>query len=185
MKTTAQQAKAPPPPQDVLDRIARMAPKEIIALMLWQDRHANPGLARTITTKDLEGLEACLAYLKVDAEVQVIRPPGRPAQEAFTTKDRGTIPAVPAGPPKPFVTVALIEKGSGTTPTGPVVGNAITPVENNEKDYDRAMEAKALQRLRETAPTLAAQIRNDEARGILSKATILEAADALLALARP
>lgn len=165
----------------LLDRIAKLPPKSIIALMLWKDRHRNPGLAISITEQDMTGLDACLAYLKIEAEVQIIRPRGRPPQAAATSRERGLIPATPGEPSRPFVSVALIEKGSAETEG--VLGNAIVPCENNEEDAKRADQARRLDLIRPQIPAIMNRMRDERASGMLSEQTIEDACEALQALA--
>ena len=165
-----------PATQDIIERIAALPPRQIIALLLWKDRHRNPGLTQTITAKDLEGLEACLNYLKTEGEVSIVRPAGRPAQPAFTSKEQGAQPARPADPPRDFVVVALVEKGSATPG---VIGNAITPVENNEEDAKLADRARLVAQIKPTVPRLAAALANEQATGDISLATCNDVIEAL------
>ena len=171
--TIAEQA---PATQNIIERIAALPPKQIIALLLWKDRHRNPGLAVTLTAKDLEGLEACLNYLKTEGEVSIVRPAGRPAQPGFTSKEHGNQPDRPAEHPRDFVVVALVEKGSATPG---VIGNAITPVENNEEDAKLADRARMVAQIKPTVPRLAAALANEQATGDISLATCNDVIEAL------
>lgn len=164
------------PKKDVLDKLAEADPKEIIALMLWKDRHRNPDMAEQITEKDIAGFRACTDYLGVDPEVAIFRPQGRPAQAAVPAAGRNrAVPARPAEPARPFVAVNLVAKGTM---------NAIKPIENNEEDAKVRDQADALRRYRDKAGSLASQLMQDVAAGQFSTSTIQEAAQALVALAR-
>lgn len=164
------------PKKDALDKLAEADPREIIALILWKDRHRNPDMAVQITEKDLAGFRACVDYLEVEPEVSIIRPQGRPAQVAIPAagKRRGT-PARPAEPPRPFVAVNLVAKGTM---------NAIKPIENNEEDAKIRDQTDALRRYRDKANELASVLLRDVASGQFSTSTIQEAAQALVAMAR-
>ena len=139
----------------------KIAPKEVIALMLWQRRHVNPSLSITITDREKKALEECLAYLGVEAEVGILR--------------RGN-----------KVIVGLVEKGTSTLQddgTGGM-GNAIKPIENNEADNALATEARNIVQLRAAAPGLAQQILLDMRNRTMSDDTMREAASTIQALAR-
>lgn len=163
-------------PKDALDQLAAADPREIIALMLWKDRHRNPDMALQITEKDIAGFRACVDYLDVVPEVSIIRPQGRPAQAAVPASGRNrAVPARPADPPRPFVAVNLVAKGTM---------NAIKPIENNEEDAKVRDREDNLRRLRDKAPSLASQLMQDVAAGQYSSSTIQEAAQTISALAR-
>lgn len=158
MKTATKKA-APKPAYE----LEALTPTEVVGLMLWKNRHANPNLAVVIDENDVAGLKACLKYLKVEPQVTILHR-------------------------KNSVIVAMIEAGSinpdEKSPTYNPTGNAITPIENNEADYNKALAGKEMKRIREQAPMLAAQLRNDMAQHVLSDSTINEAADALVALSK-
>lgn len=173
-------AAIPLEPTDPLDRLAKAGARDIIALMLWQGRFNNPSMAMQITPRDIEGLEKCLKHQKLEAEVVIMRPSGRPAQEALQGgPGQRSVAARPADPPRKFVVVALVEKGSKTD-MGP--GNAITPMEDNQADYDRAAAAKQLQETKAGAHDLAARLLSEDAAGIATRSTIEAAAHALRVL---
>lgn len=164
------------PKKDALDKLAEADPREIIALMLWKDRHRNPDMALQITEKDIEGFRACVDYLEVEPDVSIFRPQGRPAQAAIPPQGRNRgVPARPAEPPRPFVAVNLVAKGTI---------NAIKPIENNEEDAKLRDSGEELRRWREKAPFIAQQMLSDIASRQYSTATMQEAAQALSALAR-
>jgi len=105
--------------KDPLDRLAKAGARDIIALMLWQNRFNNPSLSVQLTQRDLEGLEKCVQFQKLQAEVVIMRPKGRPAQDPIpASPGRMAIPGRPADPPRPFVVVALVVRltRTGTTP---------------------------------------------------------------------
>ena len=161
---------------DVLDALARSDPKRIIALMLWKDRHRNPEMALQITQPDLKGFTDCMNYLEVEPDVVIFRPQGRPAQAAIPAMGkRRAVPAYPSEPPRPFVTVNLVQRGTM---------NSIKPIENNEDDAKKRDQGEELRRWRDKAPQIARQLLQDVGAGQFSTATIQEAAQALVALAR-
>lgn len=148
----------------------------VIALMLWKARMENPDMTLRIVEQDIAGLEACVGYLKIEPEVRIARPQGRPAQEAIAARGRHpAIPAREAEPPRPFVVVSLVEKGTE---------NAIRAVENNEQDYDKSQAKDAVRRARESAPTLASELIAGINSGTFSTSTMEAAAQALVTLAR-
>lgn len=161
---------------DVLDALAAADPKEIIALILWKARHQNPEMSLQITEKDINGYRACVKYLEVTPEVRIARPQGRPAQEYIPARGRfKEVQARPAEPARPFVFVGLVEEGTE---------NCIRPVENNEEDYGIAQKAEALRAARDKGPQLANQLISDMNNGTFSSATIQEAAQILITLAK-
>lgn len=160
---------------DPLDALARDSFR-VIQLMLWKARHQNPDMYVQITREDLQGFEDCVRYLKVEPDVMITHPAGLPAQAAIpATANRRPVPAREATPPKPYVMVALVEKGTQ---------NAIRPVENNEADFDTAREAQATRRAADRAPELAGLIIRQAQSGEFSLSDIQDAADALMTLAR-
>ena len=138
-------------------------------------RHQDPSFTLEVTEADIKGFDECIAYLGVEPRVNIVRPRGLPAQDAIpATAKRSAIPPRAAKPPHNYVVIQMVDMD----------GNAITPVENNEEDYAEAQEARRLQRIRDTAPTLAAQLLQDLAANTTSSSTIQEAAAALKALAK-
>lgn len=162
--------------KDALDALALGPVKDVIALMLWKNRHAEPDLAMQITERDLSGFKACTEYLRVVPEVRIIRPQGRPGHQGMpATRTRSAIPPQEATPPKPYVIVGLVERGTE---------NAIKAVENNEEDYALAEEAKNFRHARDVALRIASDLQREAATGNYSSSTINEAAQCLVALAR-
>lgn len=161
---------------DALDQLAEGDPRRVIALMLWKDRHRNPDMAVQITEKDITGFDECCAYLEVKPEVSIVRPKGRPAQAPIAAQgQRRAVPGRAAEPPRPFVAVNVVQKGTQ---------NAIKPIENNEEDARLRDRADALRRYRDNAQALSSQLLKDAASGQFSSSTIQEAAQALLSLAK-
>lgn len=157
---TATAKKPAPVPKSALELLA---PKDIIALMLWQNRFAKPDLATVITEKDMEGLKACLKYLKVEPEVNIVRKKGA---VIVTLIQKGSINAD--------------EKSPGFNPSG----NGIVPVENNEEDFERAMKVQTVERARSKASTLGQELLNGIGTGTYSEGIMREAAEVLQTLSQ-
>lgn len=163
-------------PRDALDALAVGPVKDVIALMLWKNRHNEPELSVQLTEHDLSGFRACVDYLHVTPEVRIVRPQGLPGHDVIpATRTRSAIPAAEPTPPKPYVTVCLVERGTE---------NAIRPVENNEQDWAAAEEAKNFNRARDVALRLAGELQQAAATGNYSSSSLDEAAKCLVALAR-
>src|SRR5258708_10680054 len=138
-------------PRDPLDALVAGPLKDVIALMLWKNRHNEPELNVQLTERDLSAFKACVEYLHVTPEVRIVRPQGMPGHEAIpATRTRSAIPAAEPTPPKPYVTICLVERGTE---------NAIRPVENNEQDWQAAAEAKNFNRARDRALQFAADLQ--------------------------
>lgn len=164
-----------------LDRLVK-DPMRVVALVLWKMRFAAPELTVQITPQDIEAFEASVAYTKQVPKVLIIRPAGRPAQEAIQAmaptianpRGRAAQPARPAEPPRDYVVVQLVDAD----------GNAIVPVESNEADYDRGRQVAALKRMRELAPELASRVKANAQGGTFSLDEITQLADTAATLAR-
>lgn len=63
-------------------------------------------------------------------------------------------------------------------------GNSITPIENNERDKDRADEERRRNAIKQSAGLLVATARAEDANGILSRDTINQLCDAITVLAK-
>lgn len=164
---------------DDLDRFEAVCneedPARAIMLMFWKNRHQETPFTMDITLKDLQGFEECIKYLDVVPQIKVFRPQGKPAHPGSAATDtRSAIPPSPAGKPKSYVVVQMVDQE----------GNAFVPIENNEDDLARGQEAKRIHRIRESAPQLAAQLMADLQSNTTSNATITEAAEALKLLSR-
>lgn len=160
---------------DALDALAKADPKEVIALILWKDRFRNPEMAVQITEQDITKWKACTEYLEVKPQVSIHRPQGRPAMPGSpATSTRSAIPPTPAEPPRPYVMVQILDQQ----------GNSITPIENDEEHAKIRDQANEVRRYRERAAGLASQMVNELRSGTIIDSTILEAAQALSALAK-
>lgn len=162
--------------KDPLDALAEGDPRDVIALMLWKARFREPDMFVQITAKDIAGFNESCNYQKVKPSVLISHPPGREATPAIpATKNRKAIPATPAGPPKPYVIVTLVEEG---TP------NVIRSVENNEEDFDTAQDVATVRRMRDKANQLADLLVRGFRSGEQSESDVNDAADALRIMAR-
>lgn len=149
---------------------------DVLALVLWKDRHRNPDMTVLIREEDIKGFSDCTTYLKLKPAVRIVRPKGAPAMPAVAaTRTRSAVPARPAEPPRPWVVVGVVEAGTE---------NIIKPIENSEAGALLRDQADAVRRARERAPMLAQQLLADATAGVFSTAMIHEAAQALTALAR-
>lgn len=145
-----------------LDKLTTTGPRGLIALLLWKDRMRNPAMAVTITERDLEGLEKCVTFQKVEPAVEIWRKPNG-------------------------VIVAMVVKGTTLKDKeGNItsIGDAITPLEDNQADKDRADAVRQLNDIRANANSLAARLLSEDAAGIATRSTIEECAQALRVLAQ-
>ena len=145
-----------------IDVLMKSGPRALIALLLWKDRMRNPSLSVTITERDLERLEKCVRFQKVEPATEIWRKPNG-------------------------VIVALVQKGTTLKDKdGNItsIGDAITPMEDNQADKDRADAMRQLNEIRENAGKLAARLLAEDAAGIATRSTIEEAAHALRVLAQ-
>jgi hypothetical protein len=62
-------------------------------------------------------------------------------------------------------------------------GNAITPVENNQEDYDKARAAKTMARMREEGPGLARAVANRAMAGEFSASEVNDLCQMVITLA--
>lgn len=162
--------------RDQLDELAEGDPRKVIALMLWQARHRNPELAVQLTLKDINAFEKSCAYLGVVPDVLIVRPEGRPAQIAIPEQHgKRAVPARPAEPPRPFVLVGLVKKG--TT-------DGFRAIESEESEAQLRDEATRLRRAKERAPLLAALLVQMAVSSTYSSSEVQEAAQVLQVLAQ-
>ena len=164
---------------DTLDRFEAMCneedPTKAMMLMFWKARHQNDAFTLNVTPDDIKGFEDCIKYLEVQPQIRVFRPQGMPAHPgAPATESRSAIPPRPAGKPKDYVVIQMVDQN----------GDAFVPIENNEEDLKRGQDAKRIARIKETAPQLAAQLIADLQANQTSSSTVMEAAEALKLLAR-
>ena len=175
------------PPTDPLDQLLAAHPTQLLLVLLWQQRIANPGMTFAITEPELKALYDCLGYLKKEAEIR-----------AFRRGDKVIVGVVDAGSKcivrrhdkereKDVDIEVPVEDGQPVLRAGDLVvsiGDAITPVENNEADYDRSQAANQVRRIREGARQLATAVKADALAGTFSSAMVTELADAHLQLAQ-
>lgn len=158
--TSKAKAAAPIAP---LDKLVTAGPRSLIALLLWKERHRNPSMAVTISERDVQGLEECCTYQKLEPVVEIWR---RPSGVIVGLVQKGT---------------TLKDKATGEITS---LGDAITPIENNQGDKDKADAERTLSAIRAGAPALAARLLSEDAAGIATRSTIEEAAQALRVLAQ-
>lgn len=170
-------AKAPIRKKDELDQLAEGDPKRVMALMFWKARFTNPEMNLQITLADIKGFNDCVEYLKVKPEVRIVRPLGRPAQDAIpAVGHRRAVPGYAAEPPRPFVVVGVVEAGTE---------NSIRPVENNEEDNNRRIEGETVRRARDNAAGMASRLEAmTSPQAEISSTDLRDAATALRVLAR-
>ena len=165
----------PATPTDLLDQFEAASPFEAIAMLLWKNRHKNPDMTILVTAQDITGFRDCVNYLKVQPEVRIHRPAGRPASAGMAAKaGRPAIAPREAEPPKPFVVVQLVD----------AEGNAIKPVENNEADFQRNAVEERRRKVRQNAEATVARAHQELATGDITKGTMDELCDGLLLLAK-
>ncbi|HEX6992362.1 MAG TPA: hypothetical protein VF151_10770 [Gemmatimonadales bacterium] len=159
-------APASPELEKRLNALLAEGPAGILKLVLWKNRHRQPEMYVRIDERDLHGFDACCAYLKLEAEARIERPGGRPAIPAIPAAGkRAAIPARPEIPPKPWIQVTLVEKGTA---------NMLRPVEDNQTDYDEQTRIAALHHARDRIGFLTGIIRNGAAQSTYSNSEILE-----------
>lgn len=163
-------------PLHPLDALATGNPLDVIALMLWKNRHREPDMFVQIDEQDMAGLQASMAYQKVKPAVLIHRPQGLEATPAIpaTAKRRAT-PARAATPPKDYVIVTLVEAGTE---------NVVRSIENNQADYDHAQERALQRKAVSDAPHLADRLINMANSGEYSLSEMTDAAECLRILAR-
>lgn len=163
---------------DELDMFAKQDKARVaraLMMLFWKDRLRNPNFTVEVTPEDLKGFRECMAYLEVEPKIMIYRPQGLPAVEPQPARgNRRAVPGRSAQPPRNFVVIQMVDAD----------GNAITPIENNQADFDRAQEALGLRAARDAAARLAAQLLADLQANVTSSATITEAAQALKLLAK-
>lgn len=145
-----------------LDALVKAGPRALLGLLLWKDRHRNPSMTVTISERDVTGLKACTDYQEVEPAVEIWRKP------------TGVI-------------VGLVQKGTMRKDEAGAItslGDAITPIENNQADKDKADHERSLNEIRASAPDIAKRLLAEDAAGIATRSTIEEAAQALRVLAK-
>lgn len=160
---------------DILDKFAKQPLERVLELVFWKLRHKQPDMAVLIEEKDIVGFDQCMAYQSIIPAIMVHRPKGRPANPGSPAiGKRRAVPATPAEPDRPFVIVALVEKGKQ---------NTIKPVENNEDDYKRGELVRAQAVARGRCQTLAQALRNGTVNmDLVTSGMLEEAAQTLITL---
>jgi len=162
--------------KDALDQFAEAGGARALQLLLWKNRHQNPEMTVLITEADLHGFDECMRYQKVTPDILIHRPEGRPAQAAIPASGtRRAIPGRAAEPPRPYVIVGLVERGTH---------DALKPVENNAEDYARGELARQIQVVKRNLPAWASELRRAATAGDFSSSTLEEVARALELWAR-
>ena len=162
------------PQQDPLDALAAGPLENVVALMLWKNRHKDPSMTMVIKESDQQGLQDCCTYLKLVPQVVVVRPQGRPAVPAIPPRgNRPGVPAQPAEPARPHVVVALVNKGTM---------DAIRPLENNDEDAEMLVREEQRRRMQSKAPMLAQAALRMSSNGDVSTSELRDIAECLQAL---
>lgn len=165
-----------------LDALAKGDPLRVLAIALWKNRFRNPDLSIQIREEDVAEFDDCCTFHGVEPMTAIVRPQGRPAQEAVpASPGKRGIAARPAEPPRPYVFVGVVDaklyRKDGSL-------NVIKPIENSEENAAKRDEAETLRRYREKAPMLASLLTGMAQSGTFSNAEIAEAAEALRFFAR-
>lgn len=159
-----------------LDALAEGNPLDVIALMLWKNRHREPDMFVQLNEEDMAGLQASMAYQKVKPAVLIHRPAGLEASAAIpASKGRRAVAARAATAPKDYVIVTLVEAGTE---------NVVRSIENNQADYDHAQERTLQRKAVSDAPHLADRLINMANSGEYSLSEMTDAAECLRILAR-
>lgn len=170
----AERAK-PADPLDAFVELATSQPANAVAALFWHHRHQNPGFSIEVKASDLKAFTDCTEYLKVRPKIQVVRPQGLPAQAQIPAQgNRRAVPGRVAQPPKDYVVIQMVDQD----------GNGFVPIENNEEDLAKQQKAAVAKRTKERALIIAGNLQGDVQAGNYSTATMLEAVEALQALAR-
>jgi len=160
-----------PPPLDALDTFAKGDRDRVLQLALWKIRHEKEEMTLLVREEDILAYDACLDYLKVTPQILVDRPQGRPATEAIPAQgNRRAVPARPAEPPRPFVIVSVVEKGTR---------NAIKPIESDEGEFKKGELNRQVQVQKRNIPDYIAALRRAGATGDFSAGTMESIAQAL------
>lgn len=164
-------AKPKPPRKDALDQFAEGTHERALQLVLWKHRHLSEEMTVIVTPEDIEAFDQCMKYQSAHPQILLYRPEGLPATAAIPAAgNRRAVPARPAEPPRPYVIVSLVERGTK---------NTIKPIENNEEDYKKGELGRQLQVMRRNIPDYAASLRRTAATGDFSSGTLEDIARAL------
>jgi hypothetical protein len=129
-----------------------------LAMLLWQQRIANPEMSIEITPADIDSLRACAEYLSVTPAVRIFRP----VQMAEKTL-------------RPGFYVQLVDEATGST---------FKPIESDEKELDRSQAAAKWRSAKESIPELVRTVKSAMARGETSDYVINELCDAAMLVAQ-
>lgn len=146
----------PPPRNEMRGTATTLLP----SLLLWKNRHRNPGMTEHITQADHDAFWACMDYQKISPEVRVV--PHRKGGVLVVLADAASDVDMD------------VENGYCRNP-----GNAIKPIENNEADHAKAMHAVEVGKMRDSARELARTIRGMMQSGTFSNDVLTEAAAVL------
>lgn len=171
-------AKSPGKTVDILDQFEQQCAQQMgmgVAMLLWKNRHQNPGMSVQVDPIDIEELQKCVDYLGIKPKVVVLRPGGVPAQEAVPERPgHRAIAARPAIPPKNYVVIQLVdEKGDG-----------FVPIESSEEGAQKRDLTMAREKLKVRAPALAQTILQEMQQGNFVDSTQREAAQMLNDMAK-
>lgn len=163
------------PAIDPLNALATGPLENVIAAMLWKNRHREPSMTMVLKASDLQGMQDCCQYLKLVPQVVVLRPEGRPAVPAIPPRgNRPGIPAQAAEPPRPHVVVALVNKGTM---------DAILPLENNDEDAELLVREQHRRRMQSKAGFLVQAALRMSSNGDVSTSELRDIAECLQAFA--
>jgi len=164
-------ANAKPRRSDELDQFAQGNHERALQLVLWKHRHLSEEMTVIVTREDIQAFDQCMKYQSAHPQILLYRPEGQPATPAIpAVGNRRAVPARPAEPPRPYVIVSLVERGTR---------NTIKPIENNEVDYEKGEIGRQLQVTRRNIPDYAAALRRTAATGDFSSGTLEDIARAL------
>lgn len=176
-------------PTDALDTFVSQGAERALMLVLWKVRHHYPEMAIPITTADIEAFDASCRFTKQEPCIRVFRRPAIPASPGQpAVGKRREVPASSAKPAGKVATILLVAKD--TEIVDPVThimsspGDAIRPVESDEKDHEHAAMLRDVRRIKETAPQLAREVMTDASTGTFSSAKVQELCQAVVTMAK-
>lgn len=160
-----------PRQKDELDALAEGDIRQLVMLMFWRERHRNPEMSHQLTLRELKQFNDSMTFLGVTPEIVVVRPEGRPAQEAIAAaKGRRAIAARPAEPPRPYVFIGIVEQGTM---------NGVKPIESDEDEAKMRDRSMSIRKAKDRAGLLASLLAGMAQSGTFSNSEILEAAQTL------
>lgn len=172
---------------DELDTFTQAGPERALMLVLWKLRHHYPEMAVPITAEDIRQFEESVKYTKQTPKVVVFRRPAQSARAAVPASGkRRAVAATMSQPAGNLAVVMVVEANTEVKDENDVVlspGDAIRPVESNEKEHSKATKLRQIKAIKEKAPQLASDLMRDASAGMYSDSKIQEAAQALVVLA--